>query len=72
LLYLRNHDGDSGFRSNNKLGDENASEDFMLSNGQLDEYPETWIVSKDKIKTALLTYFDLGTMDENINWYEEN
>ncbi|NBP71012.1 MAG: hypothetical protein EBU52_20025, partial [Cytophagia bacterium] len=42
LMYLR-HEGDSGFRSNNKSGDESKTQEFKLSNGQVDLYPETWL-----------------------------
>jgi hypothetical protein len=71
LMYLR-HEGDSGFRSNNKFGDESKTQEFMLSNGQTDLYPETWLTEKWKIKSALLTYFDTGTMDTSIEWMEES
>jgi len=71
LMYLR-HEGDSGFRSTNKSGDENKVEPFKLSNGQADEYPETWLIEKEKVRSALLTYFDMGIMDKDIDWTEEN
>ena len=71
LMYLR-HEGDSGFRSNNKFGDESKSQEFKLSNGQLDLYPETWLTDKEKIKSALLTYFDSGTMDASVDWLQDN
>lgn len=47
LMYLR-HEGDSGFRSSNKFGDGNKTQEFKLSNGQLDLYPETWLTDKGK------------------------
>jgi WD40 repeat protein len=71
LMYLR-HVGDSGFRSNNKSGDESKTQEFKLSNGQIDLYPETWLTDKANIKSAMLTYFDTGTMDKSIDWIEEN
>jgi hypothetical protein len=71
IMYLR-YEGDSGFRSNNKFGDESKTQEFKLSNGQLDLYPETWLTEKGKIKSALLTYFDSGTMDTSVDWTQEN
>ena len=71
LMYLRNQ-GDHGFRSNNKRGDENKTQEFKLSNGQLDLYPETWLTDRERINSVLLTYFESGTMDKNVDWIEEH
>ena len=44
LMYLRHHRGDAGFRSHNPdyAGPEDAVQDYILSNGQRDEYPLAW------------------------------
>jgi hypothetical protein len=70
LMYLR-YEGDTGFRSNNKSGHDNNTIEFRLSNGQSDHYPESWLTKKEKVKSALLTYFDGGGMDVNVDWIEE-
>ncbi len=70
-MYVR-HGGDSGFRSNNKSGDESKTQEFKLSNGQIDFYPETWLTDKANIESAILIYFDTGTMDTSVDWIEEN
>ena len=69
LMYLR-YGGDSGFRSNNKAAGERDVEEFRLSNGQSDHYPATWLIKKEMVRSALLTYFDTGTMDRGVDWIE--
>lgn len=69
VMFLR-YEGDSGFRSDNKAGNENAFEEFRLANGQSDHYPETWLIKKEQVASVVLTYFDHETMDTSINWQE--
>ena len=71
LMYLR-YEGDSGFRSSNKSGDGSKTQEFKLSNGQIDLYPETWLTGKENIKSSLLTYYESGTMDKSVDWIEES
>lgn len=70
FMYLR-FDGDSGFRSNNRFADIDQLQAFKLSNGQTDEYPETWLADKDKVRDVILTYYDTGNMASAIEWVEE-
>ncbi|MEJ1241059.1 hypothetical protein WBG78_23125 [Chryseolinea sp. T2] len=71
LMYLR-HEGDSGFRSNNVFGNESKEQEFRLSNGQVDLYPESWLIDKRNMESALMAYFDSGTMDTSIDWVKED
>jgi hypothetical protein len=70
LMYLRGS-GDSGFRScgePGRLGDEN----FVLNNGQVDEYPLSWCIDLEQCYKAI-AYFYLndGARPECITWHEE-
>lgn len=58
LMYLR-EEGDAGFSSRNPdyQGGDTETMSFYLSNGQLDEYPLSWVLPIDQIKNAL-DYFD--------------
>ncbi|WP_299434706.1 hypothetical protein [uncultured Maribacter sp.] len=53
---------------------ENSSElyvDFLLSNGQKDEYPANWLVDFELAKKSILEYYKNGQMWNGINWNEE-
>jgi hypothetical protein len=54
LMFLR-YDGDGGFssRASDYLGPKDAVADYMLSNGQRDEYPVSWTLPVDSIYRAL-------------------
>ena len=58
LMYLSGQD-DLSFHS---LGDEEADGvcSYLLSNGQVDEYPEAWCVEVEQCQRALLAYFRTG------------
>lgn len=54
LMYLRRK-GDAGFssRSPSFVGPSNAVIEYVLSNGQREEYPASWAISKIDIDRAL-------------------
>ena len=54
LMYLRAN-GDAGFSSRNPdyAGPENAVIEYVLSNGQRDEYPAFWALPKTDVLRAL-------------------
>lgn len=58
LMYLSGQD-DLSFHS---LGDEEADGvcSYLLSNGQVDEYPEAWCVEVAQCQRALLAFFRTG------------
>jgi len=71
LMYLREN-GDSGFSSRSGIIiKEEKFQSFLLSNGQIDEYPEKYLISKQSALEALITYFYYGEMDKSITWNEE-
>ena len=58
LMYLK-EEGDTGLTSRNPNynGCDNKTMKFMLSNGQIDEYPMAWVLSVELVNDAL-TYFE--------------
>ena len=73
LLYLR-EEGDSGFSSRNpnyKETDDDNMMDFMLSNGQLDYYPLSYILPVEQVMKAL-DYFEKNhKLPEFIIWHDD-
>ncbi|MDI3293742.1 Imm1 family immunity protein [Janthinobacterium tructae] len=58
LMYLSGQD-DLSFHS---LGDEEADGvcSYLLSNGQVDEYPEAWCVAVEQCQRAFVAFFRTG------------
>lgn len=58
LMYLSGQD-DLSYHS---LGDEEADGvcSYLLANGQVDEYPESWCVDAEHCQQALLAFFRTG------------
>lgn len=58
LMYLSGQD-DLSFHS---LGDEEADGtcSYLLSNGQVDEYPEAWCVDVEQCQRAFISFFKTG------------
>jgi len=58
LMYLSGQD-DLSFHS---LGDEEADGvcSYLLSNGQVDEYPEAWCVEVEQCQRACIAFFKTG------------
>ena len=46
-------------------------ENFILSNGQMDEYPTENLVDKSDANEAIREYFKSGKMLESLNWIEQ-
>jgi hypothetical protein len=44
--------------------------DFLLSNGQMDEYPRNWLVDIKLVEKAISEYYKNGQMWDGINWVE--
>lgn len=70
LMYLR-ESGDSGFRSCGELG-RLGVENFVLSNGQVDEYPLSWCIDVEQCYKAIAYFYvNDGAKPEWITWHEE-
>ncbi len=73
LMYLR-HNRDAGFTSRNPdfFGLESATIDYVLSNGQKDEYPACWALSVSIIKRALNFFEKEGRPPNFILWHNDS
>ncbi|WP_454908027.1 hypothetical protein [Variovorax gossypii] len=70
LMYLR-ESGDSGFRSCGEL-DRLGVGNFVLSSGQVDEYPLSWCIGVEQCYQAIAYFYvNDGAKPECITWHEE-
>jgi hypothetical protein len=72
LMFLR-HNGDAGLSSRNAdyQGPENAAMKFRLSNGQIDEYPVQWTVSRGEAWQAVEDLFVTNSLPTSITWHDD-
>lgn len=67
LMYLR-YLGDVGFVSHSD-SDVQESIEFLMANGQADEYPLSWCIEKEWAYKALAYFFvNTGEQSPHINW----
>lgn len=71
LMYL-GFEGDTGYSSRNPAVTTNNKIEFCLSNGQCDEYPESWTYPLETIKTALYSFIDNGELPEQVKWHKDS
>lgn len=73
LMYLR-EEGDSGFRSRNPdyagTDDDGKTMDFMLSNGQLDYYPLSYVLPAKQVMKALDYFEKHRQLPKFITWHD--
>jgi hypothetical protein len=70
LMYLR-EDGDSGFTSRGNP-DQVGNTTYKLSNGQLDDYPESWSIDVEQCYKALSFFFvNSGAKPDWVRWHED-
>jgi hypothetical protein len=72
LMYLR-EEGDSGFSSRNPdyAGDEDATIEYRLSNGQVDEYPASWALPVAVVERALAHFRETGERAPFVTWHAD-
>jgi hypothetical protein len=75
LMYLRDHEGDPGLSSRNPdyAGPPNALMEFVIDNGQRDEYPIAWTLPLEQTLAAC-EYFVVtqGGRSPNIVWHDDS
>jgi hypothetical protein len=73
LMYLR-EEGDSGFSSRNADytgSDDGKMIDFLLSNGQLDYYPISYVLPVEQVMKALAYFEKYHTLPKFITWHDD-
>jgi hypothetical protein len=74
LMYLRDRQGDPGFSSRNPhyIGSAQATMQFLLSNGEMDEYPVAWTLPLEEAFAAF-EYFLLsqGGRLPTLVWHDD-
>lgn len=70
IVYI-DDEKDKTFSSRNLKGEKNKFIDFKLNNGQIDEYPENWVVSFEKAKLVIIDYFEGNDILNTISWNED-
>lgn len=73
LMYLR-YDGDAGFSSRNPWykGSKSAVIEYLLCNGQLDEYPASWAYPTGKVFNALESFAATRKTPSSIKWFNDS
>ena len=73
LMYLR-EEGDTGFSSRNPdySGDQNATMKFCFENGEIDEYPMSWVLPVDVVYRALEYFEKYHERPEFIVWHDDS
>jgi hypothetical protein len=73
LMYLREN-GDAGFSSRNPnyAGPENSVIEYVLSNGQRDEYPASWALPKADVLRALEFFRREGRPPPFVLWHNDS
>lgn len=73
LMYLR-YEGDAGFSSRDPayLGGESKTIDYLLSNGQGDEYPASWAIPLEKIVAALEWFATNKHSPAWVTWFNDS
>ncbi len=74
LMYLREEE-DSGFSSRNPdykgTDDDGQMMDFLLSNGQLDQYPLSYVLPVEQVMKALIYFEERHELPEFIAWHDD-
>jgi hypothetical protein len=67
------YEGDAGFTSRDPMhaGPKGAMLEFHLSNGQRDEYPESWTIPTTAALRAVERLFISGDMEPSVSWHED-
>jgi len=72
LMYLVNTDEECW----HTLGDAKVADaeevEFKLANGQLDRYPESWLISTEAAVAALEYFLKRGERDPALRWFRDS
>lgn len=73
LMYLPDEES-AGFSSRNPdyIGGDNETMEFYLSNGQLDEYPLSWVLPVEQVEKALDFFQQYHKIPPFITWHNDS
>ncbi|MBD9467422.1 hypothetical protein IB230_00015 [Pseudoxanthomonas sp. PXM01] len=73
LMYLR-EPGDAGFSSRNPeyVGPDDAFVDYVIDNGQLDQYPASWALPLPLVMQAIEHFRSTGLPPLFITWHNDS
>ncbi len=73
LMYLPD-DESAGFTSRNPeySGSDDETMEFYLSNGQLDEYPLSWVIPAEQVEKAVEFFKFFHKMPDFITWHDDS
>lgn len=71
LLSFFRYEGDHGFLAIKSLEKSEVTEEFILSNGQKDEYPKNILIEREIGILAIPYYFKSGQMLPEIDWISQ-
>lgn len=72
LMYLRDADGDCGFSSRNPGCNEDGKIDYILENGQWDEYPARWAYTLPALSEALQEFLQTRRIPSRVSWHDDS
>jgi hypothetical protein len=71
LLYMASDD-DAGFTSRNPIKNSPTnSKQFRLTNGQMDQYPDDWVVAQHAIEEACVFFCNSKAMLPTMMWHDD-
>jgi Immunity protein Imm1 len=72
LTFVR-HESDAGFSTRNPqyAGPQKIVIEYYLSNGQRDEYPASWNITKTEALRALEYFFEKEAMAPWLSWHDD-
>jgi len=72
LMYLRHADGDCGFSTRNPYCNDDGKIDYILENGQGDEYPAKWAYPLPVLSEALQEFLQTGKIPSRVSWHDDS
>jgi hypothetical protein len=70
-IYFRDMDGGESMHSFNPEGDKDKYDEFIISNGQRDEYSEDMLIDNRTAYEAIACYLESGKACDKIIWEDD-
>jgi len=72
LMYLVNTDEECWHTLGGAEASDRKEVEFRLANGQMDRYPESWVISTEAAVTALEYFLRSGERDPAVSWLRDS